>query len=142
VELAGDDAFAEVKAGQITIFGNIRPIPHPAVPDPSWQPQSFIYQPGSTVDVEYRPDQIESQAELETNEAEIRCLLAGFSRYHNVDNILPTCYAFVLQAVPGSTDTFRRIGMMIFVRREENGERWDEAVDWLLAAETKEIYLV
>lgn len=142
VELAGDDAFAEVKAGQITIFGNIRPIPRPAVPDPSWQPQSFIYQPGSTVDVEYKPDQIESPAELATNGAEIRCLLVGFSRYHNADNILPTCYALVLQAVPGSNDTFRRIGMMIFVRRENNADRWDEVVDWLLAAEAKEIYLV
>jgi hypothetical protein len=142
VELAGDDAFAEVKAGQITIFGNIRPIPRPAVPDSSWQPQSFIYQPGSTVDVEYKPDQIESPAELATNGAEIRCLLVGFSRYHNADNILPTCYALVLQTVPGSNDTFRRIGMMIFVRRENNADRWDEVVDWLLAAEAKEIYLV
>lgn len=142
VELARDDAFAEVKAGQITIFGNIRSIPRPAVPDPFWQPQSFIYRPGSTVDLEYRPDQIKPRVELETNEAEISCLLAGFSRWHNAHNMLPTCYALVLQAVPGSADTFRRIGMMICVRREDNADRWDEMVDWLLVAEAKEIYLV
>lgn len=85
--------------------------------------------------MEYRPDQTKPQAELETKEAQAMCLLAGFSRFHNTNNILPTCYALVLQAVPGLTDTFRRIGMMIFVRGE-NG--WDDAVDWLLAAEIKE----
>lgn len=47
----------------------------------------------------------------------------------------------VLQVVPGSKDTFKRIGMMMFERSENNGERWDEAIEWLLAAETKEIYL-
>ncbi|KAM0702672.1 hypothetical protein Q7P35_010103 [Cladosporium inversicolor] len=45
------------------------------------------------------------------------------------------------EVVPGSKDTFKRIGMMMFERSENNGERWDEAIEWLLAAETKEIYL-
>lgn len=138
VELAGDDPFAEIKAGQITIFGNMRPIPCRAVPDPPWHKRPLIYRPGSKVDMEYRPDQTKPQAELETKEAEAMCLLAGFSRFYNADNILPTCYTIVLQAVPGLTDTFRRTGMMIFVRGENDGDRWDDAVDWLLAAEIKE----
>ena len=36
VELVGEDPFAEVKAGQITILGNTRPIPRPVLPKPSW----------------------------------------------------------------------------------------------------------
>jgi hypothetical protein len=142
VELAGDDPFAEVKAGQITIFGNMRPIPRPTVANPLWQQQSFVYGSGRKVDVHYRPDQIYPQAELETNKAATWCLLAGFSRYQDVHTLLPVCYTLVLQPVSGCVRQFRRIGVMTFVRSEDNGEDWDEAVDWLLAAEAGEIHLV
>jgi len=82
--------------------------------------------------------QVESEANVQ---AKTCCLLlAGFSRYWEGYLDLPTCYALVLQAVSGSRRTFRRIGMMVFV--EWNAERWGEAVDWLLAAETREMYLV
>jgi hypothetical protein len=139
VELAGDDPFAEVTAGQLTIIGNMRPIPRPTVsnPPPAWgQSQPFAYSPGTTVDIYHRPDQ--TTPERNGNAARTWCLLAGFDNSH----FGKECYALVLQAVPGSTCTFRRIGMMIFSCSTENGERWHEAVDWLLGAESKQIYLV
>jgi hypothetical protein len=142
VELAGEDPFAEVKAGRLTIVGNIRSIPRPAVLNPSWQPQRFAYLSGSVVEVTYRPDRTTPQAEPESTDTETTCLLAGFERFHIGHHRAPFCYAIVLQAVPGSTHTFRRIGMLTLMRNEENGEEWDKAIDWLLAAETKEIYLV
>ena len=142
VELAGDEPFAEVKAGKITILGNMRPIPRPAVPKSLGQPQSFVYSSTGKVDTIYSPDQRKPQAGLETDRAEIRCLLAGFSGYHNLNVRLPICYTIVLQAIAGSTRTFRRIGMMVTLRSEYNADGWDEVVDWLLAAESQEIYLV
>jgi len=145
VELAGEDPFAEVTSGRLTIAGNIRPIPCPTVLDDSWQSQPLLYTSDNTVDVKYRPDQTtipQTGPETETSAAGTRCLLAGFSRFHTVHNRTLVCYALVVQVVPGSNDTFRRIGMMMFERSEENVERWDEAVDWLLAAERKEIYLI
>ena len=141
VELAGEDRFAEVKAGRLTIVGNIRSIPRPAALDDPWQSQPFACASGKTIYIDYKPDQATPQAEQETSDAETRCLLAGFSRFHTPYNKTLVCYALVLQVVPGSKDTFKRIGMMMFERSENNGERWDEAIEWLLGAETKEIYL-
>lgn len=141
VELAGEDSFAEVKAGRLTIVGNIRSIPHPAVLYDPWHSQPFIFPSGTTIDVDYRPDHRTPQAGPETTDAETICLLAGFSRFHSLYGKTLICCALVLEVVPGSKDTFRRVGMMRFERSEENGERWDEAIEWLLAAETKEIYL-
>lgn len=141
MELAGEDPFAEVKTGRLTIVGNVRSIPRPAVLDDPWQSQSFVCPSGTTIDVNYRPDQTTPQAEQEISEAETIYLLAGFSRFHTPYYKTLTCYALVLEVVPGSKDTFRRIGMMMFERSGENGERWDEAIEWLLAAETKEICL-
>jgi hypothetical protein len=71
VELAGDDPFAEVKAGEITILGNMRPIPRPTVPNPLGQPQSFVYSSTGKVDAIYSPDQIEPQAGRGIDRAEI-----------------------------------------------------------------------
>jgi hypothetical protein len=142
VELAGEDPFAEVIAGRLAIVGNIRSIPIPVVPNDPWQSQPFVCPSGNTIDISYRPDQTTPQVQPDTSDTESRCLLAGFSRFHTPHNRTLICYALVLQVVPGSVDTFRRIGTMKFEHSEENGERWNEAIDWLLAAETKEIYLV
>jgi hypothetical protein len=143
VELAGEDSFAEVKAGQLTIWGNIRPIPHPAVQESSLHTQPLVYSAGNMVEIGYKPDRVRSpQVEPGTNDAETWCLLAGFSKYRYSNDILCICYALVLQPVFGSTHTFRRIGLITFPRHVQEGERWDEAVDWLLAADTREIFLV
>lgn len=142
VELAGDDPFAEVKAGQLTIYGNMRPIPCPSVTNPKLPQQYFVYSPGRKVDMTYRPDQIYPQAELETTKAATWCFFVGLSRYNDYRTLLPVCYTIVLQAVPGSTRTFRRIGFMGMVRTQYNGDDWDEMVDWLLAAGAKEFYLI
>jgi hypothetical protein len=126
----------------LTIVGNLRSIPLPAVLNPSWQSQPFVYSSGNTVEVTYRPDQITRHAESEANDTETICLLAGFERFHIGHHRVPFCYALVLEVVPGSTRTYRRIGMLTLMRRGENSDDWDKAIDWLLAAESKEIYLV
>jgi hypothetical protein len=95
------------------------------------------------VEIGYKPDRVRSpQVEPGTNDAETWCLLAGFSKYRYSNDILCICYALVLQPVFGSTHTFRPIGLITFPRYVQEGERWDEAVDWLLAADTREIFLV
>lgn len=142
VELVGDDPFAEVKAGQLTISGNLRPIPLPAMPDSLLHIQSLVCSSKVTVNINYRPDVIEPGTEPDTDSAKTWCLLAGFSKFQTWHKRLPICHAFVLEAVPGSPHTFRRVGMMTFECSAEDGGSWDTAVDWLLAAETKEIYLV
>jgi hypothetical protein len=139
VDLMGKDPLAEVKAGELTILGKIRPIPHPVVSDPPWESRPLEYISGSAVDMNYRPDQTRPQGEPRTNDAETRCLVAGFGSLHRTS---PICYAIVLQAVTGTTNRFRRIGLVKLERSVRDGARWDEVVDWLLAAETKEIYLV
>jgi hypothetical protein len=140
VELAGDDPFAEVKSGQLTILGGIRQV---MVKNPAnlSERQPLAYTPGRSVNVMYYPDSQGPSTAPDARTA-ICCLPVGFLK---VPNISAYCFMFVIQAVPGRAHTFKRVGSMTIGADQDTVESRDSfhtAVDWFLAAETQLIYLV
>lgn len=140
VELAGDDTYAEVKSGRLTILGKIRLVMI-GEPKDTYGGQSLRYNTGHSVYVLYYPDVSDPLIAREKRRAAF-CLVAGFHR-HLLGS--PYCCILVVQPVLGHSATFRRIGSMFIYDNQldgEGGETFHSAVDWLLAAEDQQIYLV
>lgn len=141
VELVGEDSYAEVKSGQLTIVGKMRPINLKDPAKPCERRQDLTFSPGQSVEVTYFPD---AKSPLPSSNpcTETWCLLAGFHRQTMASTF---CDALIVQPVLERPATFKRIGFIWFgchVRDETVDNAWAAAVDWLLAAEDQQIYLI
>jgi hypothetical protein len=145
VELAGDDPYAEVKSGQLTILGRIRQVMVKTPANPYESRSSLMYEPGHSVDVVYYPDFPEPSTAPDVG-LSVYCLPLGFLNPDPIESAY--CFMLVLQPVPGHARTFKRVGSMkIRAYRpvqdtEEREESFRMAVDWFFAAEPEQILLV
>jgi hypothetical protein len=144
VELAGDDPFAEVRSGQLTILGKIRQVMMKTSVK-RYERQHFImYKPGHFDNVSYSPDfPVPSTAPDACVAA--YCLPVGFLK---ISSFSAACFMLVLQPVPGHARTFKRSGSTLLGgyqsdrETEERKASFLAAVDWFLAAEPEQIFLI
>jgi hypothetical protein len=145
VELAGDDPFAEVKSGQLTILGRIRQVMFMGknYADRS-ERQTLAYTLGRSVDVTYYPDFPMPSTASDARVAAY-CLPVGFLK---LPVMSAYCFLLVIQPVPGHAHTFKRIGSMTISadqpsqKTEECRDLFHMAVDWFLAPKPEQIFLV
>jgi hypothetical protein len=144
MELAGEDQFAEVKSGQLSVFGNIRSITISELVKLTERSLWFSHD-GSAADIIYYPDSKEPSGDSNATRS-VWCLVSGFTAG---SDSWCDCYVLALQPVPGRTATFKRIGFMKILCSGKNipfvrssYSQAEEMVDWLLASEPQQIYLV
>jgi hypothetical protein len=140
IELAGNDPFAEVKSGRLTLTGKMRSI---TITDPTGRSQqpSLSYVSDQSIKVEYCADSPEPATDSQERKIAFG-LLVGFEG-GGAENA--KCVMLVVQPIAGHADTLKRIGCMSVYLNSgygESAETFYPAVDWILAAETRQIYLV
>jgi diadenosine tetraphosphatase ApaH/serine/threonine PP2A family protein phosphatase len=134
VELVGEDPYAEVKSGQLTVIGNIRPF--------TLLGDRVSFPSGQIARIIYYPDLEEPSGDPSTARA-VWCLLVAFDG--GIGSPWKRGHILVLEPVPKRTATFRRIGFMHLIcdaETEASISPRDSMADWLFAAENQQIYLV
>jgi hypothetical protein len=134
VELVGEDPYAEVKSGQLTVIGNIRPF--------TLLGDRVSFPSGQIARIIYYPDVEEPSGNPSTARA-VWCLLVAFDG--GIGSPWKRGHILVLEPVPKRTATFRRIGFMHLIcdaETEASISPRDSMADWLFAAENQQIYLV
>jgi hypothetical protein len=113
MELVGEDQFAEVKSGRLTVFGHIRLVTIRQSERPAryrgYRDISFPF--GPATGSRYYPDSQEPLGDPNST-IPVWCLLLGFQLRYSTSI---TCYMLALQPVPGRTATFKRIGFVNLV---------------------------
>jgi hypothetical protein len=140
VELAGDDPYGEVKSGQLTILGEIRPVVV-KIPKKPYQRRPLMYTPGRSVNVICNSDFPAPSKALDVS-VSAYCLPVGFLKEPFAST---HCFMLVIQPVPGYARTFKRVGTMTFRCYEDTKEcreAFHMAVDWFFGGEREQIFLV
>lgn len=139
IELVSNDKYAEMRSARLMLRGKTVPI---AMTSPTTSRlQQVAFSPGFSAAATYDPDVPQSPAAIASAYRIAWCLLAGFSKAPDGS---PRCHALVVEPMPGSVATFRRVGLMSFPRWSAivDASAWDQAVDYLLEAEPQRIDLV
>lgn len=146
---SGEDRFAEVSMGRLSLRGRGRPFRIGDLAKGRNRPKMhFIFFNANDVSIprerqEWYPSiELDQPQESPSERGELLCLVLGimWSARRPSDRVW---YGLGLQPVPNQARTYERVGMISMSHLlEETDQAWDSLLEWLLAGDLGEIHLV